>query len=64
MQIRVLTPLAGTEFSLSPGDITDRFDEADAKRLIAAGYAEPVVELPAAAAKRQARARTPRTEQR
>lgn len=44
MKIRVLTNLAGPDFKLVAGDITDRFDGAAAQRLIAYGNAEAVVE--------------------
>lgn len=40
MQIRMLTGIAGADFSLSPGDVTDRFSAAEAGRMIAAGFAE------------------------
>lgn len=64
MKIIIRTQLVGTGFKLEPGEITERFGAAEAQRLITAGMAEPVVETPATAAKRQARARAPRTEQR
>lgn len=42
MIIRMITGIAGADFALSPGDVTDRFDDADAVRLIQAGFALPV----------------------
>lgn len=42
MKIKMLTSIAGADFSLSRGEETDRFPAAEAQRLIAAGYAEPV----------------------
>lgn len=44
MKIRMLTGLSGVEFSLSPGDETERFGDEEAGRLIEAGFAVPVVE--------------------
>ena len=41
MRIKMLTSIAGQNFSLSPGDEAD-FSDDEAKRLIQAGYAEPV----------------------
>lgn len=43
MKIRMLVSLAGNEYSLSPGDERD-FPQAEAIRLIDAGYAVPVAE--------------------
>lgn len=51
MQIRMLVGIAGADFALSPGDVTDRFDAAEAQRFIEAGYAEAVVEPKPAATK-------------
>lgn len=42
MKIRMLVSLAGGDFVLSPGDETDRFGDAEAGRLVEAGYAVPV----------------------
>lgn len=42
MKIKMLTSIAGTDFSLSPDDETERFGEAEAKRMIEAGMAIPV----------------------
>lgn len=43
MEIRMLVGLAGNEYSLSPGDQRD-FPDAEAIRLVEAGYAVPVGE--------------------
>ncbi len=40
-KITMLQSLAGADFSLAVGDATDRFSDKEAKRLIAAGIAEP-----------------------
>jgi F-type H+-transporting ATPase subunit b len=40
MRIRMLQSIAGQGFALSGGDITDRFPEKEAKRLVSAGMAE------------------------
>lgn len=42
MTIKLLAGFAGTDFSVSPGDITDRFSEAEQGRMIEAGLAEAV----------------------
>lgn len=49
MKIRVLTNLDGPDFKLVAGDITDRFDDVIARRLIAYGNAEAVAEPTVAA---------------
>lgn len=41
MKIKMLTGLTGPQYSLAPGDERD-FPDAEAKRLIEAGYAAPV----------------------
>lgn len=43
MNIRMLVRLSGNEYSLSPGDERE-FPDAEAIRLIEAGYAIPVAE--------------------
>lgn len=43
MNIRMLVGLSGNEYSLSPGDERE-FPDAEAIRLIEAGYAIPVAE--------------------
>jgi hypothetical protein len=40
MKIKMLESMAGQDFSLSPGEITDRFSDKEAKRFIATGIAE------------------------
>lgn len=42
MKIRLLTGMAGDDFSLSPGDVTEQFPDDECQRLIDAGYAEAV----------------------
>lgn len=55
MKVRMLTGMAGVEFSLSAGD-QHECGEDEAARLIAAGFAEPVVaEMPEAKAKAKGR---------
>jgi hypothetical protein len=44
MKIRMLVSIAGANVALSAGDETERFSEAEAARLIEAGFAVPVVE--------------------
>lgn len=44
MKIRMLTSFAGADFSLSVNEETERFSEAEAVRMIEAGYAVPVAE--------------------
>lgn len=46
MKLRLLTSMAGRDFSYSAGDITERFSGEEAKRLISAGFCEAVVEKP------------------
>lgn len=42
MKIRLLISLSGADFTLARGDVTERFDDEAAKRLIAAGIAQAV----------------------
>jgi hypothetical protein len=42
MKIKMLTGIAGSDFSLSPGDETERFSATEAVRMIEAGIAAPV----------------------
>jgi hypothetical protein len=42
MKIKMTTGISGADFSLSPGDETDRFSTDEATRLIEAGFAVPV----------------------
>ena len=44
MNIKMNVSMSGIDFSLSPGDVTDRFSDDEVKRLIASGQADPVVE--------------------
>lgn len=69
MKIKMLVSLAGGDFVLSPGDETDRFGDAEAGRLVEAGYAVPVRDAetvetatldPAPEATTKARGRKPR----
>ena len=39
MKIKILVPMAGVTYSYRPGDVVEHEDD-DAKRLIAAGFAE------------------------
>ncbi len=42
MKIKLLVSFAGIDFALDAGSETDRFSDAEAIRMIEAGYAEPV----------------------
>lgn len=44
MKIKMTASLVGPEYSLDAGEITDRFDSAEAIRFIEAGFAVPVAE--------------------
>lgn len=44
MKLKMLVGMAGADFSLSPGDETERFSAGETKRMIEAGYAVPVRE--------------------
>lgn len=44
MKIRMLASFVGTGFSVAAGEETEAFSASDAQRLIAAGYAVPIVE--------------------
>ncbi|MBB4007800.1 hypothetical protein [Allorhizobium taibaishanense] len=44
MKIKMLTGVAGTDFVLNKGDVTDRYEIPDARRLIEAGLAELVID--------------------
>lgn len=46
MKIKMTCSIAGADFALSAGDVTDRFSEAEAIRMIEAGYAVPVAAIP------------------
>ncbi len=43
MKIKMTVSMAGTEFTLDVNEETERFPDAEAQRLIEAGYAVPVV---------------------
>lgn len=47
MKIRMLTSFAGLDFTVSANEETERFSEAEAVRMIEAGYAVPVAETKA-----------------
>ena len=40
MTIKMTTSMSGADFSLKPGDETDRFSAKEERRLIKAGFAE------------------------
>lgn len=42
MKIRMLTSFAGADFTVSANEETERFSDAEAVRMIEAGYAVPV----------------------
>lgn len=44
MTVKMLAGFAGIDFSASPGDVTDRFSEAEEGRLVEAGFAELAAE--------------------
>lgn len=44
MKIKLLVSFAGIDFALDAGAVTDRFPDAEAIRMIEAGYAEPIAE--------------------
>lgn len=44
MKIRMLTSFAGADFTVSANEETERFSDAEAVRMIEAGYAVPVDE--------------------
>lgn len=44
MKIKMVQGLAGAEYALAPGDVTERFPDKEAKRLIEAGIAIPFAE--------------------
>ena len=50
MKVKMLTGMAGRDYSLSPGDEHECSD-AEAARLIAAGFAEPLAPKKAKSAK-------------
>lgn len=42
MKIKLLVSFAGADFAIDAGTETERFPDAEAVRMIEAGYAEPV----------------------
>lgn len=44
MKLKMLTSMAGTDFTLNVGEETERFDGEEATSLINAGYAVPVAD--------------------
>jgi hypothetical protein len=51
MKIKMLTGMAGPDFSLSPGEETERFGDEEAQRIVDAGFAELATAEPARGAK-------------
>ena len=47
MKLRFLTPMSGPLFNADTGDVIDLADDADAARIIAAGFAEPAEQVTA-----------------
>ncbi|MHA6641343.1 hypothetical protein [Mesorhizobium sp. A623] len=47
MKLKILEGLAGRDFALSVGEVTDRFSDKEAARLIKAGLAEKAPIVPA-----------------
>lgn len=44
MKIKMTVSMAGVDFVLSPGEVTERFSDKEALRLVKAGYAVAVAE--------------------
>jgi hypothetical protein len=42
MKLKMSVHVAGADYAFKPGDVTDRFPNAEALRLIERGYAVPV----------------------
>lgn len=55
MKIKLLVSFAGVDFALDAGTETERFPDAEAIRMIEAGYAAPVAEIEAEKATRKLR---------
>lgn len=55
MKIKLLVSFAGADFALDAGVETERFPDAEAIRMIEAGYAEPVAEAEIEKAARKTR---------
>lgn len=45
-KIKMIASMSGADFTLQPGDVTDRFGAAENVRLINAGFATPYVDKP------------------
>ena len=46
MLLKIITPMAGVDYTLNIGDETNRFDGDEAASIIRAGYAVPVAQAP------------------
>lgn len=46
MKLKMLASFAGSDFALSPGEVTERFTPNEGWRLVEAGFAVPVDEQP------------------
>lgn len=55
MKIKMLVSVAGADFALDAGAETERFSDAEAVRMIEAGYAEPIAVAPVETATKKAR---------
>jgi hypothetical protein len=66
MKLKMSSYTAGSDFALAPGDVTDRFPDAEALRLIEKGYATLVEAEPERTVKVQpaAETRAPRSKRR
>lgn len=55
MRLKMLIGMSGTDFVLDPGEVTERFEDKEAKRLIASGFAEkaPPIVKPKPATKQE-----------
>lgn len=51
MKLKMSVHTAGSDFALAPGDVTDRFPDQEALRLIERGYATLVEKKPERAVK-------------
>lgn len=57
MKIKMLTGLSGPEYNLAPGDERD-FEDAEAIRLVSAGFAVPAEAAPSETTSKKAAAKT------
>lgn len=46
MKVKMLTSMAGANFTLSVGEVTEKFSDAEAKRMAAAGICEIIEQAP------------------